>query len=376
MFSRLGRQVFRNSRGLSWRGLVPALALLTTLWGLSITSVFDKCLQVRDPLKVRRSEEGASTTSSVSPDSPRSFTLPLIDVVLFNDELPMLKYRLRLHKHFVSRFVIVESNLTFTGRPKLLHARKYAEAGGFEGYDVLALQVPYTQSEAQSDDPWVRELATRSFVTKWIRDHLPASTVALSDVDELFDAEALGKMLRDPVVRKLECFLVPMRFLYYSEACPISRGRWGSSVVFRTGGTWFDEVYKRGEGVRPSSAGTSPFVTSTCPLMNYSFPNAGWHVSYAMETDAILDKLRSFSEHSHFVDDILRSDDPAALIESRIRRCADIYGRVEYPPLFCEDIDARVFDFKVPPLDGLPRHPLAPTMSDWTSCSNATRWSV
>ena len=46
----------------------------------------------------------------------KPLTLPLIDIILMNDEMDMLEYRLKLHRSIVTKFVIVESNLTFKGK--------------------------------------------------------------------------------------------------------------------------------------------------------------------------------------------------------------------------------------------------------------------
>jgi hypothetical protein len=51
----------------------------------------------------------------------------------------------------------------------------------------------------------VKELATRRFIGYWISQHYPNATVTLSDVDELFDTEALQKVLQTPELKNLPC---------------------------------------------------------------------------------------------------------------------------------------------------------------------------
>lgn len=297
------------------------------------------------------------------------FSQPLVDIVLFNDELPMLDYRLRLHSPIVSKFVIVESNITFKGRPKPLYAQRYLESGGFEKYDVLVLQVPFSRRDLESNDTWVRERATRRFLTDWIWKNLKNSTVVVSDVDELIDTEALMKIFLTPELDGLQCLLIHMRFLYYGEACPMKSERWNFAVLFYTGGSWFQEVAERREGIRPSPHPDEPFVGGTCTNLNSSAPLLGWHMSYAMGTSAIINKLQSFSESGAFVHRLLDAANTSSIIEDRIRRCADIYGRDDYPILGCRDVDTSMFDFKSLPLAGAPQHPLAPRMEAWAACA-------
>ena len=44
--------------------------------------------------------------------------LPFVDVFTYNGEAEMLRYRLALHSAFASSFLLLETNTTFTGRPK------------------------------------------------------------------------------------------------------------------------------------------------------------------------------------------------------------------------------------------------------------------
>jgi len=93
-----------------------------------------------------------------------SLTLPLIDIIMVNDEMEMLEYRLNLHHSIVTKFVIVESNLTFKGLPKPSHVKSLISTGRLEQFNIEVLQVPFTQSERVSNDTWVRQTATRRFI--------------------------------------------------------------------------------------------------------------------------------------------------------------------------------------------------------------------
>ena len=150
----------------------------------------------------------------------KPLTLPLIDIILMNDEMDMLEYRLKLHRSIVTKFVIVESNLTFKGRPKPLYAKSLLATGKLEQFNIEVLQVPFSQSERESNDTWVKELATRRFIGYWISQHYPNATVTLSDVDELFDTEALQKVLQTPELNNLPCFFYPCDFFTMEKRVP------------------------------------------------------------------------------------------------------------------------------------------------------------
>ena len=333
------------------------------LFSVVITSISVLKLLQFQQYRVRTRENKLSTHYPLA--------LPLIDIILVNDEMDMLEYRLNLHHSIVSKFVIVESNVTFKGLPKPLYAKSLLATGRLEKFSVEVIQVPFSQSERESNDTWVRQLATRRFIGYWISQHYPNATVTLSDVDELFDTEALAKVLESPELNNLSCFFLPMRFLYYGEACPMSLSRWNAAPIFKTGSTWFREVVVRGEGLRLHTD-QSPFVSKTCEVLNLATPLLGWHISYAMETNRIVNKIRSFSENAPFIQELINAHNVSDIIEGRLQRCGDLYGREDYPEISCSQIDVRVFDFKSPPLMGLPRHPLAPDMSIWDKCRYRT----
>ena len=68
-----------------------------------------KLLHIRQH-RVRTKQPNLSRKSKNLRINP--LTLPLIDIILVNDEMDMLEYRLKLHRSIVTKFVIVESNLT------------------------------------------------------------------------------------------------------------------------------------------------------------------------------------------------------------------------------------------------------------------------
>ena len=73
--------------------------------------------------------------------------LPFVDVILFNNEAELLRYRLQLHAPLFTHFVVVEADLAFSsGRRKQLHAHSALKslAGTF---NVSVVQVPFTRQE-------------------------------------------------------------------------------------------------------------------------------------------------------------------------------------------------------------------------------------
>jgi beta-1,4-mannosyl-glycoprotein beta-1,4-N-acetylglucosaminyltransferase len=109
------------------------------------------------------------------------------DAFLFNDELEVLELRLAELDPVVERFVIVEGNRTFAGRPKPLHF----DADRFRSYHHkirhVVVDVP---AEASSDRE--RERAQHAGLAAAISDLPDDSYVIIGDVDEIPSRDALA----------------------------------------------------------------------------------------------------------------------------------------------------------------------------------------
>ena len=71
----------------------------------------------------------------------------LLDVFLANDEVDMVRFRLRLHSPVTTRFIIAESNYTHTGTPKPLHMRDSLAPSELTRYNVRLVVVPFTDKQ-------------------------------------------------------------------------------------------------------------------------------------------------------------------------------------------------------------------------------------
>ena len=135
----------------------------------------------------------------------------MVDVVILNDEIDLLRYRLQLHATLMQTTVVVEANVTFSGKPKPLFARESLTAAEVTEHAIILLQVPFSAAELADPSPWIRENAQRTFLNGWLLEHFPESLVYMSDVDELLD----------PAIRFTEhiqhCMVASLRHYLYHE---------------------------------------------------------------------------------------------------------------------------------------------------------------
>ena len=301
-----------------------------------------------------------------------------VDVVLFNDEIDMLAYRLQLHSPIASHFLIVESNVTHVGQPKPLHGARALAVGGelfhlaerLQGR-LTVLNVPGLDRRKKYHWPhYWRETAMRVFVNSYLQRHFPNYAVFMSDVDELLDSSMQTHF--QGVSQRNRCIRPKLYGFYYGEhcACLADPNMGERSVYFHTNSTFFAQVVARKAELRYSDE----LVSSTCPVSTIQL---GWHLSYFFDTPTILVKLQSFRH----ADDVrmrrlLELPNRSAVIDDRISRCASLLtplhpGRsgklyvtklteAKWMSLRTPTLIADAWHGQPPPINNWPRHPRAP----------------
>ena len=230
-----------------------------------------------------------------------------------------LDLRLRVHWDRVDWFVIVESNITFTGQPKkyTFDTSKYAWAKS---------KIRYIQLDgadfSHCVNAWDRETFQRDALKRGYSDARPGDTVIIADVDEILIPENI-KQVGAGTYQKFELL---MMYFYCDYLC-ISEPLWprmkavtGSFALthtpqqIRTGKQLFTELQE-------------------CVI-----PCAGWHFSYLGGVSEINRKLERFS-HQEFNKGKYKQ--PAQNLQ-RVLKGKDIYrrpklwGRVTGYDLECE----------------------------------------
>ena len=139
--------------------------------------------------------------------------LPLIDMMTAHDEIPMLRYRLRLHAPLAIKTIILESNLSHAGHPKPLHVRNSLTADEIARYKVELINVPFglelekrmvsCTNSSNVKCTWLLEVAQRKFIMSMLQPTIDRTMaqhglsdvlVHMSDLDELLDLDAVRSL--------------------------------------------------------------------------------------------------------------------------------------------------------------------------------------
>ncbi|CAL9210374.1 uncharacterized protein LOC135616059 [Musa acuminata AAA Group] len=206
--------------------------------------------------------------------SLRSSPRRVFDAILFSNELDILEIRYRELLPYVHKFVILESNVTFTGIAKPLYF--VDNLGRFEFASSKIVRGAFSGNSAGTlgRDPFELEAKQRVALSSLLRRSgiAPGDVVIMADADEIPSAETV-KLLRwcdgVPPVMHLE-----LRHYMYSFEFPVDYSSWRATA----------HLYNQGTGYRHSRQ---------ADLM---LADAGWHCSFCFRTiEEFVFKMTAYS---------------------------------------------------------------------------------
>ncbi|KAM3077442.1 hypothetical protein ACMFMG_006785 [Clarireedia jacksonii] len=249
------------------------------------------------------------------PDKPRK----VYDLFMLNDELDWLEIRLNTLSDHVDYFVIVESNITFTARPKPLHFPD--NQSRFSQFSSKIIYHLLENPPLKSHRTWDYEDHQRNAMFTQVIPQLNGAQTAnmgdvllISDVDEIPRPETLDLLRSCKFNKRLT---LRSRFYYYG----------------------FEFLHKGPEWAHPQAttyAGPSKTILPAdlrngeagWKLLSYfeqaDLANASWHCSSCFPTVAeMLNKMASFS-HTNWNKEAFRDEERMV---DRVRKGLDLWDR-------------------------------------------------
>jgi len=204
----------------------------------------------------------------------------VFDCVLYRNEIDVLTIRLHELDEVVDRFVIVESNITFSGHSRSIHfnpgdPRLAPFADKIR--HVIVTDMPVT------DDPWQRETWQRNAVLRGVPDAAPGDLLILSDVDEIPRASIVREMIHDT---QNSLFGLQLAFYYFFVNFKNVEGP--EAAI-----TW--TVAGRRDQIEAISPNDLRYAIRDGRVRARIFSDAGWHFSYLMDEAEIRRKISAFS---------------------------------------------------------------------------------
>jgi beta-1,4-mannosyl-glycoprotein beta-1,4-N-acetylglucosaminyltransferase len=260
----------------------------------------------------------------------------LFDCFTFNGEHDLLWLRLQVLRGVVDYVVVAEATRTFTGKPKPLRFDRALLPPG----SPPVIYLPVDDLEEHPASAWTNENRQRNALARFLDAPPPEveggiradDRILLSDVDEIPNPQRLADYRPG---QYLSAVLLQRNFFYAFNNKAVAadgsdvlwdRARITTVAHFRR---WFRTMQRlrdfRGEGPLRSVA------RAWNKLRTQRLEGAGWHFSYLMTPEQIIEKLASFS-HQEF-------NTPQIASIDYIRRCMaegkDLFsnGRFRVVPL-------------------------------------------
>ncbi|KAJ3104741.1 hypothetical protein HDU97_008920 [Phlyctochytrium planicorne] len=198
----------------------------------------------------------------------------MVDAIIFSVELDLLELRLRELYPVVDEFVILETNTTFTGKPKPLVFQEHQERFAFAKDKIKYKAIP-GRTLKPGESPFVVENAMRINMTMFLVDLglQVGDNVIMADVDEIPSRESIS-LLRSCEFQP-DIIHLRMKNFIYSFDFMTDMDHWRAKVV-RVPEAFYDWFY--GDASSPNKK--APFYYGHQRASNHILSDAGWHCSF------------------------------------------------------------------------------------------------
>lgn len=220
----------------------------------------------------------------------------LLDTFLFYNELDLLKARLEYLGNTVDYFVISEANIDFSGREKafilsdeFIKTLPFSEKIIYHREFINLNSIPWLIKRLRYRNRkkrllWKIQDAQRNSTLEPLSRFNASDIVIFSDLDEFPNAKALNEgrsRLSDPVAQKnLLCYSCDQLFFYYNIRNAAPKDQFYGSIFANLGTLRKLLPHK----LRSSKDNLS------------HIENGGWHFSYFMDEEKILNKINAISD--------------------------------------------------------------------------------
>jgi hypothetical protein len=232
----------------------------------------------------------------------------IFDCFLYNGEDSVLEIRLHELRDTVDVFVIVESDMTFSGLPK-----EPAFNVLDERFSPFANKIRYVvvRDMPATTNPLDRERWQRNAALRGIPDARADDLIVLSDVDEIPRTTILARIKQDD---EFSVFGFELNFYYFFANYRNIAGPEASII-------W--TVAARRHILEETMPDTLRYHVRDRKIPARIFQNAGWHFSFLMDPLAIEAKSKSFSHQEFNNTKFMTSIDVESIFKDR----RDLFGR-------------------------------------------------
>jgi Glycosyltransferase family 17 len=207
--------------------------------------------------------------------------MKIYDCFPFFNELDVLEIRLKEMYDTVDYFVLVESNISHSGKPK-----EFFFENNKERFKPYLDKIRHIKIEDMPDtqDSWVREKFQRTCIDRGLTDRDPEDLIIVSDCDEIPRAELIQMISQDDAGWDRYILYIPLlKFrLNYMKIFNFTKG---SNIIVTRAKTYTNAQQER----------EFTFFWNSKPNNTVLLEHGGWHFSYLGNDDQVVTKIKNFA---------------------------------------------------------------------------------
>ena len=225
------------------------------------------------------------------------------DLLPFFNELDILEMRLQELWNTVDHFVITESNLSHSGKPK-----EYILLDNWEKFKPYADKIRHIKVEdmPETTDSWVRERHQRREGTRGLYDLQPEDIVIVGDCDEIARAEIVD-LIKTDENNYDRYILFILQFQYRLNYMKIFQQSKNANIAVARGRVFTDPQQER----------EYTFYWNPKPPNTVHVDHGGWHFTYYGDDAHAIKKIQNFAHTETDTPDMIQRHNIAWFVENK-----------------------------------------------------------
>jgi hypothetical protein len=207
--------------------------------------------------------------------------MKVYDVLPFFNELDVLEIRLQELWDTVDYFVITESNLSHSGKPK-----EYIFENNKDRFEKYMSKIRHIKVDdmPETDDSWVRERFQRFVGNRGLYDLEPEDLVITSDCDEIARAEIIEMIKEDENDYDRYILFIP-QFQYRINYMKFFQNSRNANIIVTRGRAYSN----------PQTEREYTFYWNPKPPETVMVDHGGWHFTYFGDDAHAITKIQNFA---------------------------------------------------------------------------------
>jgi hypothetical protein len=207
--------------------------------------------------------------------------MKIYDIMPFFNELEVLEIRIKELWDVVDYFVVAESNLSHSGKPK-----EYIFENNIARFEPYMSKIRHVKVEDMPDTPdsWVRERFQRKACERALYDMQPEDIVITSDCDEIARAEIIEMIKEDENDYDRYILFIP-QFQYKLNYMKFFQNSKNANIIVTRGRAY----------TNPQTEREYTFYWNPKPPETVMVDHGGWHFTYFGDNDHAITKIQNFA---------------------------------------------------------------------------------